>query len=318
MVAGFRGVLVAASLLVVAFLAGCGESGATRFSGIGPVNPGGGGTLDIAVPVDPEVPDPLNASGVSAELAARQVYEPLVAKVPAPYERKGSEQGLALSWRHSGDFRVWSFVLRDRVAFQDGASLDGAAVVANADRWRTDPIGQVALPGLIAADSPSPDTVRFILNRAAKRLPAELGDARLGLVSPTALDAAGGGALPLSPKGGTGPFEQTSDDPAVLVRNVDWWGSDVGLGPALDEIHFRSTPAEAGRAALLHSGDVRVAVGLSTAGAGVVEDDPLLAAFRGEGEDRSLGIQRSVRGIRSAAPIPLSSVWLSVLGGGAG
>ncbi len=313
-----RGVCVAASVFVLVVIAGCGGEGATRFSGDGKVGPGGGGSLDVAIPGAPGIPDPLHEFDGSSALVARQIYEPLVAHVPAPYGRHGSARGLALGWRHSGDFRVWRFRLRDGVEFQDGTPVDGSAIVANAARWRADPAGRALVPGLLAADAPSPATVRFILGRQARKLPEELSNRRLGLISPPALKAAGGGVLPLAAKAGTGPFEQTAEDPGVLVRYPGWWGSGEGLGPALDEIRFRSIASMAGREALLADGEVRLATGVSAAAADRLRQNPLLAAFDGPEPGGSVAIQRSVRGIDSTMPVPFSSVWLTVLGGAAG
>ena len=43
--------------------------------------------------------------------------------------------GLATSWKVSPDGRVWTFVLRRGVRFQDGTRLDAAAVCFNFERW---------------------------------------------------------------------------------------------------------------------------------------------------------------------------------------
>lgn len=310
-----RDVSVAAALCAVA-ASGCGGGGATRFSGEGPLGPGGGGRLVFAIPADPGTIDPLHASDASAALVARQVFEPLVARVAAPYGRRGSPAGLALRWRHSGDFRVWSFRLRDGVKFQDATPLDADAVVANADRWRSDPAGRLALPGLIAADAPSPDTVRFILRRVARRLPAEMRDPRLGLISPAVLESSPAGRLARSGEAGTGPFELRRDGAATLLRrNPAWWGSPLGLGPALDELLFRPVPSPAARVSLLRAGEVRVAAGLNPDEVAALRDDPLIAAISGQGAD-GIAFERSVRGIETWRPASLSGAWLALLGQG--
>lgn len=313
-----RGVLVATALLAVVALPGCGGDGATRFAPHDPVEPGGGGRLVFAIPSAPGIPDPLHSTDSSSLLVARQIFEPLASRTPAPYGRRGLSRGLALGWHHSGDFRVWSFRLRDGVEFQDGTPLDGRAVVANARRWRTDPAGRAVLPGLIAADAPRPDTVRLILSRQAPVLPAELGDPRLGLVSPVVLGAAAGGPLPRAERAGTGPFElKEAATGTVLGRNPHWWGSRFGLGPALDEILFRINPSLARRAYLLNIGDVRVATALSASTTESLSQNPLLATY-GAPAGEGIAFQRSVRGLKTWRPEPLSSVWLALLGEGGG
>jgi ABC-type transport system substrate-binding protein len=261
------------------------------------------------------VPDPLHAADPSSLLVARQIYEPLVGRVAAPYNRRGVARGLALRWRHSADYRVWSFRLRDGVFFQDGTPLDGRAVVANADRWKRDPAGRAILPGLLAADAPSPETARFILSREAPRLPDELRDPRLGLVSPAVISAAGGGPLPRADRAGTGPFELRSAARATLLaRFPKWWGSSHGLGPALDEVVFRAVPSFTRRAALLVGGYARAAWGFPPEAASTLAGNSLIAVLSAPGGP-SVAFQRSVRGIRSAGAEPLSSVWLALLGG---
>ena len=73
---------------------------------------------------------------------------------------------------------MWSLKLRTGVRFQDGTQLNAEAVVANAERWRTDQVGQVLVPGLVAADAPSPNLVRLILAQPDANLPVRLADPR--------------------------------------------------------------------------------------------------------------------------------------------
>jgi hypothetical protein len=77
-------------------------------------------------------------------------------------------------------------------------------------------------------------------------------------------------------------------------------------------------PDEARRAALLRDGAVRVAAGFGTSAARALARDPLLAVAGGPdraGVGAWIGFERSVRGIESAAPAPLSGVWLALLAG---
>ena len=239
-------------------------------------------------------------------------------------------RGSPIAWSHSGDSRVWTFRLRHRVRFQDGMPLDASAVAANAERWRSDPVGAGLVPGLLAVAAPRPDAVRLILARPLPDLPARLADPRLGIVSPPALAPASGVSASFlgARQAGSGPFALRGRVASITVleRNRRWWGSDRGLGPSLDEVVFRIVPDEARRAALLRDGAVRVAAGLGARTAREIGRDPLLAVIgdRGPaGPDRAaasgagswLGFERSVRGIEDARPAPLSGVWLALLGG---
>jgi peptide/nickel transport system substrate-binding protein len=312
---GLRGILVA--ILLAALGAGCGQGGATRFSGGDVLDPGGGGELSYAIPAEPRGLDPLRAATPSAQTVDRQIFEPLVARVAPPY---GGPRlpGLVLGWSHSGDLRVWSLRLRPGVRFQDGEPFNSAAVVANARRWIVDSAGQLAVPGLVAADAPRPALVRLILAQPTPLLPRELADPRLGIVSPAAL-APGGADLTRAQQAGTGPYQLRGRAAAVVIleRNRGWWGSGAGLGPELDQIAFRAVQDAGERLALLREGAVRVAADLDPAAARSLRGDPLFTAV-GAASGHALGLERSVRGIRSARPAPLSGVWLAILHEGGG
>ncbi len=311
--------------LALALLAGCGGGGAPPFGGTGPPRAGEGGRLFYAIAQGPGSLDPLHAESFSAQLVARQIFEPLTARLRGPYSAgKAPRPGLAVGWSHSGDYRVWTLRIRPGLLFQDGMSLDATAVEANAERWRSDPVGRKLVPGLVAVAAPRPDEIRLILAEPLPDLPARLADPRLGIVSPPALSPeSGAGASFLGARqAGSGPFELRGRVASITVleRNRRWWGSDLQLGPSLEEVVFRIVPDEARRAALLRDGAVRVAAGFGPGAARSLARDPLLAVASGPGEAGGsaagvrIGLERSVRGIE-AAPAPLSGVWLALLSG---
>jgi peptide/nickel transport system substrate-binding protein len=312
----------------LALIAGCGDGGAAPFPGAGSMPAGEGGRLFFAIAEGPGDLDPLHSGTFSAEIVARQLFEPLVSRLHGPYAAdKPPRAGLALGWAHSRDFRVWSFRLRPGVRFQDGTPLDATAVAANAERWLSDSAGRRLVPGLVAAAAPRPNEVRLILADPLPDLPARLGDPRLGIVSPPALQPESGVSASFvgAREAGSGPFELRGRvaSVAVLARNRHWWGSDAGLGPSLDEIVFRIVPDEGRRVGLLRSGAVRVASGLGARRADSIGRDPLLTAVGGRRAEIGrisfgewVGFERSVRGIASARPIPLSGVWVALLAGG--
>ena len=316
-----RGMAVAG--LALALLAGCGGGGAPPFGGAGPPAAGEGGRLFYAIAEGPGGLDPLHAGSFSAQMVARQIFEPLTARLRGPYSAgRRTRPGLAVGWSHSGDFRVWSFRLRPGLRFQDGMRLDAGAVAANAERWRSDPLGSSLLPGLLAVAAPRPDTLRLILAEPLPDLPARLADPRLGIVSPPALapESGAGASFLGARRAGSGPFELRGRVASITVleRNRRWWGSELGLGPSLDEVVFRIVPDQRRRAGLLRAGAVRIASGLGARVARAIARDPLLAALgggAGPGGGGWIGFERSVRGIDSAGPVPLSGVWLALLGG---
>jgi peptide/nickel transport system substrate-binding protein len=314
---GLRAGWLAALLAVL--LAGCGGEGARRFSGSQAGDAGGGGDLTYAVGADPGDLDPLHAATVSAQVVTRQIFEPLVESLDGPYGGPQNRPGLATEWEHSGDYRVWSLHLRTGIRFQDDAPLNAEAVVANAERWISDPVGQQLLPGLVAADAPSPNEVRLILAVPDHNLPRRLSDPRLGIVSPPALGSVPGlgAGFTRSQRAGSGPFELQRHAAEVLVlqRYRNWWGSRHGLGPALDSVRFQIVSEPGLRAADLARGVVRVAADLPPPIAARLQRDPLLSA-EGAESGHAVGFERSVRGIAGWRPASLAGAWVTLLAEG--
>ncbi len=307
------------AVLALAALVGCGGGGSGTRGGSERPPAGGGGTLTYALPNLPAMLDPLAARGRTAQTVIRQVFEPLVARLSGPYGLDAQQPGLALSARPSGDRTTWTVTLRLGVRFQDGTPFNAAAVLANSRRWQSDPRGRALLPHLFAVDAPRPDEIRFLLDRPVRDFAGLLASPRLGIVSPGALEPQSGQRARFlrDTRGpGTGPFEPVAGGPArlELSRFAGWWGSPIGLGPALDGVTFVAAPQPDQRLRLLADGAVQVADPLDAAGVRAAGSDPLLNTVGGP--RRGIGMEGSVRGISSALPVPsLSSVWLTRLTG---
>ncbi len=234
-----------------------------------------------------------------------------------PFDLVRRIPGLALSILPSADRTVWRLRLRPGVRFQDGTPFNATAVLANVERWLISPAGRQLL-GELLVDAPRPDLVRFILPAPDPRFDDRLANPRLGIVSPRAIDEAAGGPLDQSrlPESGTGPFElrERGADRVLLARNTNWWGTDHGLGPAVDQVELRVVPEPAERLALLGEGTVRLA-DLRPAQLSAVRGDPLLTVIPRDGG--LLGAERSVRGIPAGESVPsLNAVWLTGIDAG--
>jgi peptide/nickel transport system substrate-binding protein len=305
---------VGAVAVLALAIAGCGGSDE---SGSAPAVSGGqGGTLRWALADRPAALDPLFAITPSEKLVSRQIHEPLVEELGGPFDDPRRLPGLALSARPSSDDRVWRLALRPGIRFQDGTPLDAQAVVANAQRWQalSSRSGLPPEPELFVF-SPRPDQVTFKLALGDPRFDRRLASPRLGLVSPRVLREAAGS--PLTPgqasESGTGPFElrERSKDGLLLARNSDWWGTDRGLGPAIDQLELPIVPDPDDRLSELRDGSVEVASELRPAKARRLRGDPLLTALP-DGYGTATGIERSVRGIPPGIPAPaLNGVWLT-------
>lgn len=310
--------LTAALAVLAIGLAGCGGSAESVSRG---AEPGPAGTLAIAVPHGPRNLDPLLARTRSDLLVTRQIYEPLVQALTGPYGDMRHAPGLAIALDPLAHDTIWRVRLRQDVRFQDGALFNASAVLDNAQRWRTTPEGRALLPDLVAVDAPRPDLVRFLFSSPNPRLQRQLASPRLGIVSPRVLRSLQGTIrLVRGARTGTGPFELRRRGAAriAFARNVRWWGTRHGLGPAVDQVALRVVPSAAQRLALLRRGGVEVAEDLGNAQLDRLRRDPLLTYLPGK-RATALGLVRSVRGIGSAGAIPpLSEVWLTRIGAGTG
>jgi peptide/nickel transport system substrate-binding protein len=312
------GARLAAPLAALALLAGgCGDDDEATQAATGTGVPGEGGTLVWALERDPADLDPLLTHSTAGEIVTRQIYEPLVEQLAAPFDDASRAPGLAISARPSGDRTIWRLRLRPGIRFQDGTPLNASAVLANAERWSSTAEGQALLPNLFEADAPRPDLVRFFLTVPDPRFDERLGSPRLGIVSPRVLGPADRAELASGVNSGTGAFELRERDRTrlLLARNSDWWGAVRGLGPALDQVEFRIVPDSDERIELLETGDAKVASGLAPFSLRKASDDPLLSTL--PGTDGGIALERSVRGIDTAREIPsLQAVWLTTVGSG--
>ena len=294
--------------LSLVLLAGCGGQEASGPEPEG-APPQPGGELSIAVDGRIRTIDPLFASSRAERLASRQVYEPLVSRQNGPFGQTRRLPGLARRLQSNENATLWSLRLRDGVSFADGELLDADAVKANAERWMSAHV----VPGLSFVDSPRPGLVRFFLDRPDAGFARTLAQPRLGLVASGAISS-GVAGIGVG-EWGTGPFElrERRGSDVVLARNAGWWGTPLGLGPGVDQIALHGSGSSAIRAEQLESGQVRVADELDHGGADAAAADPLLTTINGDGE--TMGLERSVRGIDTAAAgQSLSDVWFSDIG----
>lgn len=307
---------VALGLLAGWAISGCGGEEAPGPVEVAALEPAGGADLAVADRV--RRIDPLFADDRAERMVARQIFEPLVSRQRGPFGETLVRDGIARSIRPTRDGRTWVARLRPGVRFTNGRPVDAEAVKLNAARWIADPAGRRLLPKLTTAFSPRPELVRFVLSEPDPRFAERLQDGRFGLVAPAALGRAGGGPVGFGASG-AGPFElrppERERDRVLLARNLDWWGTPLGLGPGVDTLEFETVPLSASRADRLLEGQVAVADQLDRLGLAEVEAEPLTVAV-GTARDRSaaIGLERSVRGITETSPDQsLADLWLTTL-----
>lgn len=183
------------------------------------------------------------------------LYDPLVMQTS-----EGTyEPYLAESIEPNEDFTAWTITLRDGVTFHDGSELT-AEVIAQNIELLTQPTSTLrgALAELSGVDVIDPRTVRYNLTRSNAAFPALLSSTPgmpFSMQNVTELGQDGANANPV----GTGPFvfgSWTRDDRLTVVANEDYWGTELGLGPHLDEIVFRPIPDEDTRLLTMQAGDI--------------------------------------------------------------
>ncbi|MFF2032488.1 ABC transporter substrate-binding protein [Arthrobacter sp. NPDC058192] len=204
--------------------------------------------------------DPALVSDVESYRVTRQVLEGLVGVdqttgQPTPL--------LATEWSQGNEGRSYTFKLRDKVAFQDGAPFDAAAVCTNFSRWfhfppalRQQASGGTTFKGVFKAHADqaalsiykgctavAPDSVRIDLTQPFTGFLQALTLPAFAMSSPRALAAEHAdvldqsrGGQPVSAYGlhpvGTGPyvFGAWGAGSVKLTSNKNYWGDKGQIG----------------------------------------------------------------------------------------
>ena len=155
--------------------------------------------------------------------------------------------GLAESWTMSDDGLTWTFKLREKVRFHDGAEWNAAAALANFKRLD----GYPGLSDTERVDAPDDFTLVFHMKRPTFNLSSNLARTSMSMVSPAVINAEGS----LSAEAGSGPYKLagwTRGVEYVFEANDDFWGGK----PALRKVTFKVIPDAQARALALESGEV--------------------------------------------------------------
>ncbi|AJS61668.1 ABC transporter substrate-binding protein [Paenibacillus sp. IHBB 10380] len=223
-----------------------------------------GGELSFALATSPDTLDP-HRSGLAVSVRViRTIYDSLVVQLPdhtiGPW--------LATEWTVSPDGKSYTFKLREDVKFQDGTPFNAEAVKYNFDRI-INPVTKAnnsvaLLKPYISSEIIDEYTVKLNLETPSEAFLGNLGQALLGIVSPTAAKKDGDqlGKQPV----GTGPFKFVKWDENAEIsveRNPDYkWGPAIvdNKGAVnLDKIVFKIVPEEATRIGSVQSGQVLAA-----------------------------------------------------------
>ncbi|MFC7643632.1 ABC transporter substrate-binding protein [Streptosporangium lutulentum] len=266
----FRGLVVALAVspLVLTACGGGGSGGgggapAPSVSGAGADDRQvkSGGTLTVALNADPDALDP----SLSTTLVGREVFVNMCEKLYDIDATSALVPQLASALPDvSEDGKTITIKLRSGVKFNDGTTLDAAAVKKSLDRHRTweKSSRQADLAAVEEVTVVDPETVSLSLSRAFTPLTAQLADRAGMIMSPKALDSEGDnfGASPVC----VGPFKfagRTSGSEIRLERAPDYYDA---AKVKLDKLTYKVIVDPNVRAANLKSGDVQVADQLAT------------------------------------------------------
>ncbi|TKT74342.1 ABC transporter substrate-binding protein [Aquamicrobium sp. LC103] len=212
-------------------------------------------TLVVAVPSDAVGLEPgaNKAEPIGSEVILN-VFDTLVAWTAPDFAEL--EGRLADSWTVSDNGTVFDFKLREGVKFHDGTDFDAEAVKFSLERTKEINSYVEATFGLISDISVvSPTEVKITLSEPYPAFLSILAQPQAAIVSPTAVEAEGGGFA--THPVGTGPFKFNSyqaDTNIVLDANPDYFRG----APKLERIIYRVIPDASTRRLELENGGVDV------------------------------------------------------------
>jgi peptide/nickel transport system substrate-binding protein len=220
--------------------------------------------LRYASAFDPQTMDPHGLALLYQTRVVTQVYEGLVSR-DKNFEL---EPSLALSWQMVNP-TTWRFVLRQGVAFHDGAPFTADDAVFSIER-ALDKTSQRKnqLLGVTGARKVDASTIEILTAQADAVLPQKLQYVAMmskawcekhGVTKPQDYNAKQE-TYAVRNANGTGPFmlvRYEADVRTTLAANPQWWGRGTTHGGGnLDEVHLQVIQNDASRMAALRSGQV--------------------------------------------------------------
>ena len=199
-------------------------------------------TLVIATNRTPTDLDPHSAYDAGSRIVLQGLFETLIRVKPGTTDQYQSL--LAESWESNADQTVWTFQLRDGLAFHDGTPCDAAAVQASFGRLLAMGFGPSTVIGRFVTDAaqisaPDAKTVVFNLAFPAPIFEAAIASATVSAVVNTQLalqhevdgDWGHAWAQTTAEGMGTGPYRFTRFDIAegiTFEAHQPYWGGWEG------------------------------------------------------------------------------------------
>jgi len=194
---------------------------------------------------------------------------------------------LAIKWQNINP-KIWRFTLRDGVKFSNGEALSPDAVLAGFNYIKSGKAGRSPivreLRGVTSAKAVGGNAVEFTTKRPDPIFPNRI--ASLKLVAPKHWAAKGPKGYAAEPVG-TGPYKLASwaANKVTLVANENSWRA-----PKAGKVEFIELPERSARVQALASGQVDIAIGLSTDNIPVVKGSGNLIDVRPATQVMSLAL----------------------------
>jgi ABC-type transport system substrate-binding protein len=266
--------------------AACGTS-----SGTGPTSggPKHGGTLTVAIGIDPDTLDP----AAQTTTTASQIVDMVVERLYTLDSNGATQPQLASDVpKTSADGLTYTIPLRTGVKFSDGTPFNAAAAKQGLDRllnpgtFKTQPGVLSVIDTVTATDD---KTLTIKLKSPFAPFVAALTQTNSAILSPASLTVQGNTAAQVKVPIGTGPYtykDRVAGDHITLAANKDYWGSQK---PNYDTQVIKIVPDDPSREALIRSGGADVIVAPPLSDLPALASDSSLKVLKAK-SDRTLQI----------------------------
>jgi peptide/nickel transport system substrate-binding protein len=236
--------------------------------------------------------DLAHAFNPTSDIVHRATYDTLVTFPDA--DASEILPNIAVSWEVSEDGTVYTFILRDDVAFANGDPLTADDVVFSFNRFKNVQSNPSFLADPIASVEALDDlTVAITLVEPRPSFLADLVNTGFSVANDDEVIAAGGTDAEDAAEtdtaqeffdqnsAGTGPYVLegwTPQEETVIVRNPDYWGEQ----PYFDRVIIVNIPEAATQKIALESGDIDLALDLAPDQVAELEGNDDLSIFIGQ------------------------------------
>lgn len=266
--------------------AACGNNSTSNQTSSGPKH---GGTLTIAIGIDPDTLDP----AAQTTTTASQVVDMMVERLYTLDSNGATQPQLASAMpTTSSDGLTYTIPLRTGVKFSDGTPFNAAAAKAGLDRllnhdtFKTQPGVLNVIDTVTATDD---KTLTVKLKSPFAPFVAALTQTNAAILSPASLTTNGNTPAQVKQPVGTGPYvfkERVNGDHITMSANKDYWGSQK---PNYDSQVIKIVPDDPSREALIRSGGADVIVSPPLSDLPALSNDSSLKVLKAK-SDRTLQI----------------------------